>query len=132
MSLVNTPRYLSTDEADDLCWYCGVTLTEPVANCRHRSDTRTQDHVFPLVLGGTSMAHNKVPCCNRCNSWKGAMELAEFRAIARPGSGDDALFFAEIRERELAVEAMEKKPFNNIFAEKLKSALVGHGKNEAT
>jgi len=122
----NTPRYLATDEAQDLCWYCGVSLTAPVANQPHKASTRTKDHVFPLSLGGTSL-HNQVPCCNRCNGWKGARMLEEFRLVARPGDGDLALFYAEVREKELLAAGAPKhrpiQPFNDTLARKLKEAL---------
>jgi len=130
VSLVNTPHYLSTGESDSLCWYCGVPLVEPVGGRPHASNTRTQDHVFPLALGGTGMAHNKVPCCFRCNQWKGMRELEEFRAIARPGAGTMTLFYAETSELELAGQLKQLadkkgggKPFNSVLAEKLKLAL---------
>lgn len=125
MSLVNTPRYLQSEEADRLCWYCGIALTEHTGS-KPVASARTQDHVFPLALGGTSMAHNKVPCCYRCNQWKGARELEEFRAVARPGEGRERLFYAEVRERELAAAPVRNpagRPFNSTMAEKLKIAL---------
>ena len=129
MALVNTPRYLQSEEADRLCWYCGVPLTEHTGG-KPVASARTQDHVFPLAKGGTSMAHNKVPCCYRCNQWKGMRELEEFREIARPGEGELRLFWGEIREAELEARGVvsrpkheRNKPFNDVLAKKLAAAL---------
>ena len=72
----------------DNCWYCGDPLLD------HGWDI---DHVIPknnyskergcLIVDGKEFREyglnnikNLVPCCRRCNLWKGSSTVEEFRA----------------------------------------------------
>jgi hypothetical protein len=128
MALIETPRFRRSPEWDEVCWYCGVPLSWPVANKPHKSSTRTVDHVFALALGGTNHESNRVNCCNRCNHWKADKTLEVFRSEARPGVGKDALFFAEIREAELTLsgdwrDSWKSECVNETMALKMTAAL---------
>lgn len=43
----------------------------------------TWDHVIPTARGGLNVPENKVRACFRCNTRKGDMTEAEFRAMKR-------------------------------------------------
>jgi 5-methylcytosine-specific restriction endonuclease McrA len=47
--------------------------------CCGAEDDLTQDHVIPLVLGGTHWPWNLQPLCRRCNSAKSARSTADYR-----------------------------------------------------
>ena len=46
---------------DHRCWYCGK-------RCKGRL---TQDHIIPLINGGSHTLHNVIGACRSCNSKKG-------------------------------------------------------------
>lgn len=53
------------------CYYCG----------RDPGSCVTLDHVVPRSRGGSERIENLVPCCEGCNSEKGSLSLAEYRAL---------------------------------------------------
>jgi hypothetical protein len=57
------------------CHYCGVMLTR---------ETTTEDHIFPLGLGGKDKKNNIVFSCRRCNSIKGLIPYEDFKAAMLP------------------------------------------------
>jgi len=52
------------------CAYCGAEIT---------LEQMHVDHVHPLFRGGADDETNMYPSCRRCNSWKSAWTLEEFR-----------------------------------------------------
>lgn len=52
------------------CFYCAVPLTER---------TLTQDHMIPLIKGGSNFIDNLAPCCKSCNSRKGDKTVEDFK-----------------------------------------------------
>ncbi len=56
-------------ESDQLCFYCGTTLTE---------NNQTVDHVIPKSRGGSDDVTNLVPCCFSCNASKKNLLLSEW------------------------------------------------------
>jgi len=53
------------------CYYCGCDPDSCV----------TLDHVVPRYRGGSERVEDLVPCCEACNSDKGSLSLAEYRAL---------------------------------------------------
>lgn len=75
------------------CFYCGVQMVE-----RHKQLRPTRDHVIPKSRGGQNSVGNKVWCCNRCNTDKRNLMLAEYRLIIAARRGietDQVKFFGE-------------------------------------
>ena len=52
------------------CAYCGAEITPKQMHV---------DHVHPRFRGGQDDENNLNPSCRRCNSWKSAWTLEEFR-----------------------------------------------------
>ena len=124
-----TPLYDTTQQARELCWFCGCKVTAPPEGNIHRredvpSTMRTRDHLLPRSLGGD----HTVTACFRCNQRKGSMSVDEFRekapvifaVIDRPCFKG---FYGEKREAELARNAINYKPVNTLMADRLKAAL---------
>lgn len=61
-----------------LCSYCKRAMTLGDGGCA----SATRDHVVPRSAGGRQKG-NLVAACARCNSAKGSMSAAEFRAWLR-------------------------------------------------
>jgi 5-methylcytosine-specific restriction endonuclease McrA len=57
----------------DLCFYCGVSVSDIVEDSHPRR--KTEDHVWPQSLGGM----RTVTCCRGCNAEKEDMTPEEFR-----------------------------------------------------
>lgn len=61
---------ISKDGIDlSVCAYCSCPLDDY---------SRTVDHLYPRSKGGVLSNRNKRPCCQRCNSLKGDMDVNEF------------------------------------------------------
>ena len=62
------------------CHYCGMAM---ILNANGTVDMKmaTRDHVHPKSLGGELTANNGVLACYGCNTRKGSMSAAEFRAL---------------------------------------------------
>lgn len=43
----------------------------------------TVDHLVPISRGGGNDLENLSPCCDSCNSRKGALTMREFRAVRK-------------------------------------------------
>lgn len=57
---------------NNTCVYCGITSTK-----------LTQDHVVPIVNGGTHTADNIVPACMKCNTRKNRKSVEEFEEMLK-------------------------------------------------
>lgn len=53
------------------CYYCG----------RYSGSYLTLDHVVPRSRDGRERVENPASCCEACNSDKGSLSLAEYRAL---------------------------------------------------
>jgi len=98
------------DKYQGHCAYCGVEITMKQMHV---------DHVHPRFRGGEDDENNLNPSCRRCNSWKSAWTLEEFRkeisaqvarlALRSPGyrlardffliteTGEDVRFYFELK-----------------------------------
>jgi len=73
------------DDMGGLCIYCGLGFSE-----------LTQDHFFPLALGGNHEVGNIVPACRSCNSRKQHKNPWEFAvSVGRPLIVDDGAKISE-------------------------------------
>lgn len=68
---VKYPKYIF-DSKETECFYCSKEINKA---------TRTRDHVFPRIKGGTLCDGNKVWSCQECNSYKSNYTVLEFRDI---------------------------------------------------
>lgn len=57
---------------DMVCPYCG----EPI-----KARNLTLDHMYPRDYGGVSITNNLIPCCKKCNSQKGNLDVAEYHHL---------------------------------------------------
>jgi hypothetical protein len=60
------------------CFYCGFDMEGETGDRR-----RTRDHVTPRCRGGRV----KVPCCHKCNTLKGNLNLEEYRVLVAYRNG---------------------------------------------
>ena len=59
-------RKMVKDKWGNQCAYCGST------------EILTIDHAKPRALGGSSLVHNTVCCCKKCNQSKGMKDVWEW------------------------------------------------------
>lgn len=74
-----TRELLAIIEADVLCPYCLVVLTD---------DNRVFDHVEPIARGGKHAGDNLAACCSSCNGSKGKLSLIQFLGRRRDTERD--------------------------------------------
>ena len=68
---------ISSMSLSEGCWYC-------------EGEANTWDHIIPRKRRGSNNIENLVPCCNKCNSTKGAKPLFKFRQyLASKGLSND-------------------------------------------
>lgn len=70
-------------ELGDNCFYCNVEISFshsanifPPDNWTGQAKPATFDHVVALSKGGDNDINNLVPCCSRCNSFKGNKDVS--------------------------------------------------------
>lgn len=68
------------------CAYCGVLIARSPHRCLPALQA-TIDHVVPISAGGRNERSNVVASCGPCNTAKGNMSAAEFRAALSDGDG---------------------------------------------
>lgn len=96
------------------CRYCG-------RRCNKWGDVErdplalTVDHWLPVSRGGTNEKSNLVPCCLRCNQYKGCLSGDEYLAVMHDATQDQrkALLRAVQEGIEAGVAAAEAEAVVN-------------------
>ena len=73
----NIPEHIKKQvykKFNNRCAYCGEKLTP---------DTRTIDHIVPLLEGGTNYITNFFPACIHCNTLKSSHSMRVFKVLLR-------------------------------------------------
>lgn len=76
------------------CHYCGIKTVVDRENKRGRPqppNKRTRDHLIPRVRGGSSVPHNTVTACERCNQDKGQLTYEEYQIVLKFRRGEISL-----------------------------------------
>lgn len=79
------------------CLYCDCILHEK---------NRTHDHMRPLSRGGVHSAANIAPCCNDCNSRKGAKGFEQWIATLAPKDSRRAVAYFEKRNGSIRQDGL--------------------------
>jgi 5-methylcytosine-specific restriction endonuclease McrA len=83
------------------CWYCGhdTIIATHIEGQGNPKNAATLDHKIPKCRGGgPPNKPNKVMACKKCNEWKGAKTIQEFRRQFKMVLGRD--FHGETQEVE--------------------------------
>jgi len=65
------------DKKPPFCCYCGKEIIYPLIE--------TKEHIIPLSKGGNNNLLNKTECCKTCNSFRGNLDLSEFKKLIQLG-----------------------------------------------